>query len=203
MNRIIFLNIDGVLGRFGREVPHLLDPDCARRVRRLLGRGTGAVLSSSWPSEIAAGVLGEHGIELYDVLGYDRRTCCGRPKEILAWLDDHPEVTSWVALDDDRMTLPEPWRLVLTDSDVGVTDRDADAAAVILVENRAPIMPAPGPPLDELPCDDCGAASVFVDDHLPQFDPAYGCAVHTWPATNMTWRATRAGEHYDKRGRID
>lgn len=200
MKQIVFLDIDGALGKFGREVPHLLDADCTRRVRRLLGRETGAVLSSSWPGEIATAILREHGIERYDVLGYDRRTYSGRPREILAWLEDHPEVTSWVALDDDRMTLPEPWRLVLTDGDVGITDRDADAAAVILVENRAPVMPAPGPALAELPCDDCGAPSVFVDDHLPQYDPAYGCAVHAWPAivrppemAGLAWDAAKVG----------
>jgi len=53
-----------------------------------------------------------------------------RRDEIAAWLKDHPEVTSWVAVDDDFEA--GPLNLVLCDEEDGLTDALADEVIEIL-----------------------------------------------------------------------
>jgi len=73
-----------------------------------------------------------------------------RSREIGAWLKDHPEVTSWVAIDDldfawadGVRTAGTPWmkvRSVHTDDKICITDEDAVLAVMILIS------PPPDPP---------------------------------------------------------
>lgn len=53
-----------------------------------------------------------------------------RRDEIARWRAAHPEVTAWVALDDDGDAGPE--NLIHCDDCVGLTEADADAAIAIL-----------------------------------------------------------------------
>lgn len=59
-----------------------------------------------------------------------------RGQEILAWLGQHPQVTSWVVLDDirfDDFSRPEfVGHLVITDYKIGLMDLDALKAVKIL-----------------------------------------------------------------------
>merc|ERR1711920_97646 len=69
--------------------------------------------------------------------------CERRAREIGKWLKDHPEVTSWVALDDldfswaDNYRLAgTPWmkiRSVLTDARICLTEENASVAVQLLV----------------------------------------------------------------------
>lgn len=228
-NSVLFIDIDSVLAAQNRPDPLVLDSRCILHLRSVVsGSDAAVVLSSSWPWEDASAVLESHGVSLYGALDDDRVTYDGRPRAIVRWIEENPEFKSWVAIDDDpiletvarfpaddpaRRLLVEPWRFIRTryyqdpltgqtDGD-GLTERLADAASVVLVENREPQMPVPGPVSSQLPCDDCGRPSVYVLDDLPMYDPVYKCAEHAWPRPGIHWRSTRAGEQSDKRRRID
>ena len=57
-----------------------------------------------------------------------------RYREIRAWLNQHPEVTRWAALDDDREGFPESQRrrVVLTDSSTGLSPSDLEVVRALL-----------------------------------------------------------------------
>jgi hypothetical protein len=213
MRRVLFLAIDGVLNRrvlrlCSPEVPvqspRQLEPDCVERLRRV-ARAAELVLSSAWPEESAAEALARHGLHVASALDEERKLVEARPDAILRWLAAHPEVTSWVALDEDWMRAAwlgpdgsalgaEPWRLVRTDAERGLTDRDADAAEVVLYEGRAPLMPEPGDPDPSLPCHACGCASVYAGDLGAGHAPRFACAAHAWPAPAIAWRGVRRAD---------
>lgn len=159
--RVIFLDFDGVLNTSSTwkdrpegwvgpwdntvEIPLnlleiRLDPTMVERLNALLAcAGAGVVLSTSWrrwPDRAhvldrlrAAGfrgdVVGETPVLEH---GPDRR---GR--EVLAWLEAHPEVRQWVALDDagDLVCLGD--RHVRTNPDVGLQESEVWDALDILV----------------------------------------------------------------------
>ena len=59
--------------------------------------------------------------------------CPVRGREVQAWLDKHPEVTNWVALDDDRnFSADQKSNHVRTDPNKGLTIFDAHLANEIL-----------------------------------------------------------------------
>lgn len=74
--------------------------------------------------------------------------CERRAREITKWLRDHPEVTSWVALDDLDFAWADAVRVagtsfikhrsVLTDDRTCLTEADADAAVQILLNPPPP-----------------------------------------------------------------
>ncbi len=131
-------------------------PECADRLSRLVAQ-TGAVIviSSSWrkfarwqdlgPALARHGVTGEVVGETPDLINDQGwleawRTREGAPFnyermergwEIAEWLRLHPEVTSFVILDDcsDMTDLSD--RLVLTDPAVGLSDSDVERAKQI------------------------------------------------------------------------
>ena len=98
MSAAVFLDIDGVLAPFGRRNPRVLDAACVERVHRLATVAR-VVLASSWPLRAAEEYI---GLPL-ETLDADRRTFHGRPLAIWRWLQQHPEVTAWVSIDDDRI----------------------------------------------------------------------------------------------------
>ncbi len=119
---VIFLDIDGVLNPYPNQRQNMeagtddtsvlkLDSECMKVLRRIIEKtGAKLVLSSSWRCEEWYGgfaskenverQLQEYGMGLLDstpVLPvYDRG------KEILCYLQEHPEVEKFLILDDDR-----------------------------------------------------------------------------------------------------
>lgn len=59
-----------------------------------------------------------------------------RGAQIQSWLDDHPEVTHYVVLDDDADMGPVLDRLVKTTWEYGLLDEHVDRAAGMLGERR-------------------------------------------------------------------
>ena len=116
--KIVFLDIDGVIN--GHEHCHLkegvrINPKPASYLNNLLERsGAKVVLISSWRRWINDGhmtchgfsrVLWSHGVDakVIDALpAYDESKSHrdDRREKLLQWLEDHPEVTSYVILDD-------------------------------------------------------------------------------------------------------
>ena len=61
-----------------------------------------------------------------------------RYEEIKAWLDQHSDYSTWVALDDDVEGFPGHRRktVVFTDWRVGLTAADLDALRLLLAQSR-------------------------------------------------------------------
>lgn len=105
--KALFLDVDGVLNSatFFAENPPMpvtsVDPRAIRRIRRV-AEATGAlvVLSSSWRKQPnLVDTLRTAGVPIHDIT--PTLTGLARCDEILAWLDEHPEVTSYAIIDDD------------------------------------------------------------------------------------------------------
>lgn len=153
--KIVFLDMDGVLNSdgfiaFSREKwpgGHI-NPEKVAILNRIMDRSGGAqvVLSSTWRlliglPELTAALRtkGYTGPDLMDrTPGRDNTIrklseYVPRRKEIKAWLKEHPEVTSYVILDDDGDARIGK-RMVHTSCIVGLQDGDVDLALEILDE---------------------------------------------------------------------
>lgn len=139
--KIVFLDADGVfILAYLRPTGQLtvaLDTDCIERVNRICEKtGAQIVVSSNhrYSSDFRSKLL-VYGITAPIIddtpkwLGADPD--CSEPlvsigprrdEEILAWLADHPEVTSWVALDDAPDTDRLGDRLIKTSLADGLTE---------------------------------------------------------------------------------
>jgi hypothetical protein len=141
--KVIFLDIDGVLNN------HDIDPDTghcwiqaalAWRLNRIV-KATRAklVISSAWRYMVHCGAMTIKGFEYMlrthkisaDVVGVTVRDeeIPSRGDQIKAWLSEHPEVTSYVILDDepDGMTIGDV-RFVKTDGGCGLPEADMEDA---------------------------------------------------------------------------
>jgi len=96
-HRAVFADIDGVLAPWGRPTS-VLDGECVARLQRLQQHAL-IVLTSSWPVEAAI----EHGVPVDEALPYEARACSERDRllGISRWLAEHPEIDTWVSIDDD------------------------------------------------------------------------------------------------------
>jgi len=148
--RVLFLDVDGVLNsdRFASEGPEApegegwwgpsaLDPRALELLRRLVHEARcEVVVSSTWRLNHTRAELSTLlGVEVLDVTPRLHRTPDGMPRsrgdEIRAWLEAHPEVEVWVAVDDDPVDVAS---FVRTDPEVGLTEADVEE---LLAELRA------------------------------------------------------------------
>lgn len=156
--RVIFLDVDGVLVACpgGEYAPPTFTPRCVDAFRLVLAAAPNAkvVFASTWRLPLHVDRLHQqwlaHGFpealaidgtpDLRGDMGTPRRLLRGM--EIQAWLDAHPDVRSWVVIDDDRMAI-EPvlgdGRCVFTNPARGLTEDDAERAAAILVGSAASV----------------------------------------------------------------
>jgi hypothetical protein len=151
--RIIFLDFDGVLNADMAEpdesrelwTASWLDAAMVGRLARLVERtGARIVISSSWrqrrSQEELRALLAARGYvgDVFDITPRHQRPPEGerlvRAGEIAAWLAAHPEVTSFVILDDDEDFGPLAAQHVRIDAHVGLTDADVLRAHSVLVD---------------------------------------------------------------------
>jgi hypothetical protein len=130
--KIIFSDIDGVLNcrktSNPRALPYVVDEKLLARFRKLLDRsGASVVLTSTWRYD-PAGIFSakRYGIPFIDVV--PDRPQQPRCEEILEWLENHPEVTRYLVIDDeddelDRLPLFQP------SSRTGLTEEIVEGAA--------------------------------------------------------------------------
>lgn len=164
--RVLFLDFDGVLnsdpywhsiGLYGRRVPKrkeelALDPIAVARLNRILA-ATGAVvvISSSWRSgrsidrlRYLLGARGFQGSVVDTLPDWSKPELAllymakERGDEICDWLERHPEVTAFVALDDASDMGAVQGRLVQTTMAQGLADRDVALAIAILETPLSP-----------------------------------------------------------------
>jgi len=145
---VIFLDIDGVLHSLHGE-DLFRDTCCANLAYVVRATGASIVLSSSWrvdPEKIAVinSVLIQRGLApiIDRTLELDTRQA-----EICEWLDRHPGVARWIAIDDLDLHSdpywggppPTPYSLrlrghfVRTDSEEGLTPQGAEMAVHMLL----------------------------------------------------------------------
>lgn len=143
---VLFLDVDGVLNRTGTKErsPHMtlgIEPAKAEMVRRIL-RETGChlVVSSTWRryGDLLHHLWQQIGCEWKDrwagntpIIPRNKsgiHTDVVRGDEIQAWLDDNPEVTRFVIIDDDGDMKHLMPHLLLTHGCEGLTDEITDTA---------------------------------------------------------------------------
>ena len=157
MNKLIFLDIDGVLDTYKSH--YMLDSVLLDRLGNILGRtGAWIVISSSWRSNDVAStvefmtdpdnpsvgsnpfpftdkVVGITPI-LYSVIDGDFDRPATRGEEIAAYLKEHP-CDNYVILDDcDEMQRDQWPHLVLVNDEVGLTDENVEKAVSILNQEK-------------------------------------------------------------------
>lgn len=130
MKPVLFLDVDGVLNKFGEASNNSLDGSkIAILQEEVLSKvDCLVVLASTWrryPRLVERLRVG--GIPIHDLTPVVRSWMPTRGMEIKAWLDDHPEVKTFVILDDDIDGVgPElAPHLVATDSFTGLNRRVA------------------------------------------------------------------------------
>ena len=139
MDKVIFLDVDGVLNTFGNGGHFTVSK---RRVKKLqnLVEATKAllVLSSTWRNHTyhlrrLKTKLAYRGMSLFSMTSNLEGFNISRGMEIQDWLDRHPNVSSYVILDDSSDMLEEQFpHFVNTDPYKGLTDEDVNRAIQIL-----------------------------------------------------------------------
>ena len=133
---VIFLDVDGVLHPFA-SLDHFARPCMEALATVVASSGASLVLSSSWQATPAMTSLVNEELERHGMPACVDRTAppgrspsssvAGRCTEIRRWLAAHPEVESWVALDDLPLDALGD-RFVHVDGDVGLAASDATDA---------------------------------------------------------------------------
>lgn len=142
VDTVVFLDVDGVLhSLYGDEI--FAESCCAALETVLCESGGRVVLMNSWSREggeritMVDDLLRQRSLQgLYDRTSPPR----SRPEEeICEWLDRHPEVVRWVALDDADLEVGRSpaadrvrGRCARPDKHVGLTATDAQRALAVL-----------------------------------------------------------------------
>lgn len=139
MDKICFLDIDGVLNseatfRMESRKPGgivdntIFDAVCCSNFQYVLEKvpGVKVVISSTWkrlyPLDQLKRFFDEQYIDSGRVIGITPSMLSAtRGEEISMWLRDHPDVTEFVAIDDDTDMAPIESNWVQTDCRVGLT----------------------------------------------------------------------------------
>lgn len=139
---VIFLDIDGVLNseEFERNIDQyqyvfkfsLLDQKAILRLYKILWETNAyVVLSSSWRLSEESYKSVEEQLKPYRIKLIDKtpQNTEGRGAEIVEWLEQHPEVSHYVVLDDDDFAMePVKNHLVLTTWTDGLEDKHIQEA---------------------------------------------------------------------------
>ena len=151
--KTIFLDIDGVLNKTKANTHITFEPLLLKNLKRIVDEtGADIVLSTFWRKfdRYIAYVLNRHGIDGRRVVGrtpgfghdksfessaFDSIHYENRAAEIQAYLDEHPNISNFVIL-DDRPTAATTAQLkgnfIETDSSTGLTSRECEFAIKIL-----------------------------------------------------------------------
>lgn len=158
---IVFLDFDGVLlpdssaleqSQQGLTVNNYLDQvvfgaECVINLNHILEQTHAEiVLSTSWalghPLSELATCLDRNNIDSSRIFEYEdpslynymtpRKFSSNRAQEIAWWLEDHTDISNWVALDDMQVIRRLGPRSIITDPTIGLTKTDAAKAIAIL-----------------------------------------------------------------------
>lgn len=133
--KILFADVDGVIWSYRT---YQFSPEACKNFNDLLKQEPDVkiVISSSWRKlgiDECKRALNKNGIDSSRVIDITGNEPEGRGKEIQDWLDQHPEVTSYVVLDDETSDMPKLLdRVVKPDRYIGLTKEDCKKAVDIL-----------------------------------------------------------------------
>ena len=147
MNRVIFLDVDGVLnnGSWAMEMYDkgirtyrddiLYEPALERLKRIVDATDAQIVVSSSWRQIPTAYKHLQEWLEMYGMKVADITPYVGgcRGDDITAWFNRNPGEGSYVILDDEDDMDGHMDHLVQTDFDVGLIDEDCERAISLLL----------------------------------------------------------------------
>ena len=138
--KVIFLDVEGVIvswnhimsGKYrgdNRDVP---EPHLAERVNRILQATDAVIVLSAAMRQLfrrdlpgLREILTRGGLNTDTLIDITPRLYEERGYEIQAWLDDHPEVTDFLIIDDESdMVHLMPHLLKVEDRKVGITEDD-------------------------------------------------------------------------------
>ena len=164
MNHVIFLDIDGVLNSNAWNESHqseisggtLIDNEKVMLLSGLVKRtNAGIILHSGWKhwltgelkplrkeAEILSAMLEREGVSIAGItpdhsteeIRKTKKFSMVKAGEIIAYLEQHPDVTHWIVIDDLELHHAEIERhQVKTDPDVGLTAEDVRRAEKLLL----------------------------------------------------------------------
>jgi len=147
MNKIIFLDVDGVLnnGSWAMEMydkgirtyrDDILYEPALERLKRIVDEtNANIVVSSSWRQIPTAYKHLQEWLEMYGMKVADITPYVGgcRGDDITAWFNRNPGEWSYVILDDEDDMDGHMDHLVQTDFDVGLIDEDCERAISLLL----------------------------------------------------------------------
>jgi hypothetical protein len=167
MQKVIFLDIDGVLNSdlWNEKNQHaisgglLIDSDKVELLSEIRARtGANIVLHSGWKfwfnnnfeplrkeSQILVELFEQKNIAIVDItpdfsteeIRKTKKFSLVKGKEILAWLDEHPNVEKWIVIDDLYLHDDEIEKhQIRTNQITGLTREDVDLAIDMLNETR-------------------------------------------------------------------
>lgn len=157
LDAVIFLDIDGVVhSLYGQDI---FKESCLVLLEKIvLGTGASIVLSSTWRTQAKSyamvnAMLRQRRLpEIVDRtrdLSAEMQRYIPREAEICEWLDRHPEVTRWIAIDDiDLQSDSTEWarrlrgHFVHTNPNTGLVPADADLALRLMSPRRGYTGPA-------------------------------------------------------------
>lgn len=160
LDAVIFLDIDGVVhSLYGQDI---FKESCLVLLEKIvLGTGASIVLSSTWRTQAKSYAMVNTMLrqrrlpEIVDRtrdLSAEMHRYIPREVEICEWLDRHPEVTRWIAIDDmDLQSDSTEWahrlrgHFVHTNPNTGLIPADAELALRLISPRRL----NPGPPTGE------------------------------------------------------
>jgi len=138
-DKIIFLDVDGVLHPYHARPHQLFRKDCMQRLKKIVdSSGAKIILSTSWRrtpqrKEAVNEQLRSHGIPTAIGITRIRHNEYLRHEEILHWIKHHPATTHWIAIDDLPMyQLREHY--IQTSPDTGLTDNNVQQAVRVLTQ---------------------------------------------------------------------
>lgn len=147
MSKIIMLDIDGpmipVRAFFlPNQTPiySIFDPCAVAMLNRLIVLSDAKlVMTSTWSSkgyDVCKELLDKNGVEydFHEDWTTPKKLTSTRVHEIQFWLSEHPEVTDWVALDDERLDVAYVPNLVQCDTYEGFSYRNFLEASKFLGE---------------------------------------------------------------------
>lgn len=172
MSRILFLDVDGVLNRCGKSNQGLEADKCDLLADLCRRSGCKVVVSSTWRryphlmEDRLLPMFRSRGIECVGQTPMLERpnpgghvvVAAARHEEITAWLAEHPEVTQYAIVDDDRDADDGTGRYVRTDSYEGMTE--SHAAKIERILTTHPPRPPDGPITGQEAFNLCKAAGV-------------------------------------------
>lgn len=135
--KVIFLDVDGVLNSMQDGYSFELETNKHFELLKQIIDKTNAklVLSSSWrigirPNDTIHTKLKEFGMSIYDCTPILKGKTRG--DEIQAWLDQHQDVERFIILDDDIDMGKLMYRLVHTDTMVGLTEEEVKICLMLM-----------------------------------------------------------------------